>query len=305
MGPALISFFASVLVGLITIFFSTRNVGKTINSQLEQQNLKLESDSKEQKKKLVAEEISKSRIEWLKVTRQYVSDYMSACNMCYFYYQKMNILDARLKVILSPCEEKNIIDEQKALNKKIDDCKLNAENNYYKSIYSVNPKENIKIFLDKYIMLTQNNLVNPRYKDELTRIVGEEVQEYFKNEWNKAKKEIINGNVESTKGQEKRFMAFDDLNKMFSDIVIVSRQRMMVTDDDQELDKLKKKLIIEVNMFKKSLDDSYDLNECPKDKRERKFFEFSVEYGKNSNEYSMLDCLRKIELSQSLKLIFI
>lgn len=128
-----------------------------------------------QKQQLVAEQIARSRIEWLKVTRKYVSQYMSSVNECWYLIN-----------------EKKVDPSDELLTNKLKE----TENLYYKVIYSFNPKEEISIYLNKYLLLAKNQYKVSRYdKGNFTSAVGRLVQTYFKDEWDKAKSEIQNGFV--------------------------------------------------------------------------------------------------------------
>jgi len=144
-----------------------------------------------QRQKLIAEQIAKSRIEWLAVTRKYVSKYMSQANECWF---RINFGQEG--------------SEQESLN----DLLKKTENSYYKSIYSFNPKEEISIYLEKYFLITRTDYNIPLiYKKNLTSIVGRAVETYFKGEWDKAKNEIQDGIVVKTKSIDKYSSLSDTL----------------------------------------------------------------------------------------------
>lgn len=185
--------------------------------------------SARQKRQLIAEEISKSRVEWLKITRGYVSDYMSEANQCWYLMHSRQTLQNKIDNLNISVEttakkdnnERIKLDNQKdkleKLNGEIVNSKFKAEEKYYKCMYSINPTENIKIFLDNYLRITQETLfknINSAEKNELTRIIAEEVQRYFKSEWEKAKGEIETGEIDKTPHQKAEFVIFDEAVKM-------------------------------------------------------------------------------------------
>jgi len=125
-----------------------------------------------QRQKLVAEQVAKSRIEWLKITREYVGDYMSKVNQGWFLlHSKSNY-------------------EKKDINK----VQMETEQLYYRVIYSFNPNEDISTLL-KYYYIVSSSMYNVDNGDKkyFTTIVGKSVQAYFKKEWDKAKLEIQYG----------------------------------------------------------------------------------------------------------------
>lgn len=126
--------------------------------------------------KLVAENIAKSRIEWLNVTRKYVSDYISAVNETYYF--SVNILDINDK------------DSENEFSRLIAD----VENKYYLVRLSINPKENISKLLDRFLKVAYGT-VSKCDKDDLNSELGKELQIFFKNEWEKAKSEIKTGEI--------------------------------------------------------------------------------------------------------------
>lgn len=126
--------------------------------------------------KLVADNIAKSRIEWLNVTRKYVSDYISAVNETYYF--SVNILDINDK------------DSENEFSRLIAD----VENKYYLVRLSINPKENISKLLDRFLEVAYGT-VSKYDKDDLNSELGEELQIFFKNEWEKAKSEIKTGEI--------------------------------------------------------------------------------------------------------------
>lgn len=167
-----------------------------------------------QKQKLVAEQIAKSRIDWLKVTRGYISEYMGSI-MAYWIksqwrdYQTKILFDSLEKVNLdeiSGFHKETIEDTEKFLmdeRSSLEELYLISQRNYYKFFYSVNGKEKIAIFVKQLQLLSNSNIkMNYQLAIELEEIVSSVVQKYFKHEWDKAKYEIETGHV-STKDELK------------------------------------------------------------------------------------------------------
>lgn len=126
--------------------------------------------------KMVAENVAKSRIEWLSVTRKSVSDYISSVNKAYFYSK--NVLD------------KNDKDKLSEFNRLLAD----VENKYYLVLLSVNPKEEIAKKLNDYQQVAEGTITQIQ-KRELNMELGQGLQVFFKNEWEKAKLEIETGKI--------------------------------------------------------------------------------------------------------------
>lgn len=131
-----------------------------------------------QRQKLVAEQIAKSRVEWLGVTRGYVSNYMSYANQAW-----------------NKIRNRSTSKSDSSDSSDLDDILIKTEEFYYNSIYSVNPKEHIYTMLEGYLIIAEKNQIDPYLKSQLTAYLGQEVQMYFKNEWDKAKLEIETGTV--------------------------------------------------------------------------------------------------------------
>lgn len=178
-------------------------------------------------KKLVAEIIAKSRIEWLKEMREHVSIYMSLSNQASFYaennlkkiygsspleLEKYNALVRETEVYYhkilfnlnqnesiskSILEYKNIFNisvlytiesnrEQIAKNyRNLSEEDLNKDSEAHCEIPNIN--------LDN---LNDNSIITiKKHRYDIQVKVGNDVQTYFKKEWDKAKKEIISGEV--------------------------------------------------------------------------------------------------------------
>ena len=148
----------TILFSVITLFVNTSS-----SSRLNHQ-------------KLVAENVAKSRIEWLSVTRKYVSDYISSVNRAYFYGS--TVLD------------RNDKDQLQEFNQ----LRADVEIKYYLVLLSVNPKEEIATKLNDYQQVAEGTI--PKFeKQKLNMELGKGLQVFFKNEWEKAKLEIETGKI--------------------------------------------------------------------------------------------------------------
>lgn len=132
--------------------------------------------SKLNHQKMVAENIAKSRIEWLNVTRKYVSDYISSVNKAYFY--STNVLNKNNSVQLTE------------FNKLLAD----VESKYYLVLFSVNPEEKIAQTLNDYQQIAYGGFLASQ-KKEASIELGRQLQVFFKKEWEKAKLEIRTGEI--------------------------------------------------------------------------------------------------------------
>ena len=83
----IIDIFIPIVVALIAAFSAAKRANKkfekTLTSELDKQTRDLNHVADQQKKKLIADDIATARIDWLKITRKYVSDYMSGANRCW------------------------------------------------------------------------------------------------------------------------------------------------------------------------------------------------------------------------------
>lgn len=155
--------------------------------------------SSRQHQELIAEQIAKSRIEWLKVTRKYFSQYMSYIDRAYFYSKEVKKKSREIHEIskFNYKRRENLKKNKDELEKKQNKFFQKAEENYYKSIYSVNPKEKIYSVLENYNDF-MNGIIKSHGKCDCEyfckrKTVGEFSQKYFKEEWDKAKTEIKTG----------------------------------------------------------------------------------------------------------------
>lgn len=192
-------------------------------------------------KKLVAEIIAKSRIEWLREMREHVSAYMSLANQASFYAgRNLNTLHCNTNI---------------SIQKEYDELVQKAETIYYKIIFNMNSSESIFTSIETYRSIydianlytecekqerksrdasknaaelsknginnyqekatftseeiannkainteSSNSIINridyiSTYRKDKQVAVANDVQTYFKKEWDKAKKEIISGEV--------------------------------------------------------------------------------------------------------------
>ncbi|WP_047999410.1 hypothetical protein [Lactiplantibacillus herbarum] len=130
-----------------------------------------------QKQKLVAEQIAKSRIDWLKEMREHVANYITSVNVTYDY--RMN--------------HTNMADDK--IKKEYRELKQKVEKNYALIMFNLNPKEKITKQLNDYLQLA-NEPITMGDKKEAETALDENVQAFFKSEWDKAKKEIQSGRVD-------------------------------------------------------------------------------------------------------------
>lgn len=238
MDNTIISSIIAAASAILSAYFTSKWTSKSnkddlkeqLKQQLQQQTESLKHSTNQQRKKLVADDISKSRIEWLNITRKYISDYMSEVNRCWDYgqqYQRalVEIQDLAFQSSSGDDSSINYYSEQIAslkeklpelLNKRNDILKI-AESDYYKSIFSVNPDERIRCFIDQYLVLTQlKPMANLDQKNAITEIVGDEMQKYFKREWDKAKFEIVKGKVYKADDDKENTQFFNDsLKKLY------------------------------------------------------------------------------------------
>lgn len=208
--PSVISSIIGVIGSIFVGYLAYVGVRKTIKSHYDLQSDLIESQSDSQKGRLIAEQISKSRIDWLKTTREYFSNYISEVNQCWEMNREYNIESDNISEIarkalggskmdreMASSELSPKLSDQKELRLKLSELEKRAESDYYKAVFSINPNEEIFIFLEQYLNLSRftRNIIEPKYKAEMTRIIGKEVQAFFKREWEKAKHEISEGKI--------------------------------------------------------------------------------------------------------------
>jgi len=141
-----------------------------------------------QKQKLVAEQVAKSRIEWLKITREYFSKFMSYCEQTDYYKRKLRKTKKRNKN-----QSQSNMKLTKYLEKKMDKKSQKANEYYYKMKCSINPEDHISGEIKNYFdMINQPKICKVEF-DRGTEELSKNVQKYFKNEWDKAKTEIRTG----------------------------------------------------------------------------------------------------------------
>lgn len=186
-------------------------------------------------KKLVAELIAKSRIEWLKEMRELVSEYMSLSNQASFYaeqnlkkiygsspleLEKYNTLVREIEVYYHQILFN--LNKDESISKSILEYKdiFNISNLYTiesnreqisKEILKLS-EEDLNKIPEEYPEAPRMNLDNfnnnsmqtiKKYRYDIQAKVGNEVQSYFKKEWDKAKEEIKSGKVARPDIQEK------------------------------------------------------------------------------------------------------
>lgn len=136
-----------------------------------------------QHQKLVAEQIAKARIDWLKEMREHVADYINTVNTAYDYGMK------HMEVFNKNAE----IDDE--VRKKYTALKQKVEKNYALIMFNLNPNEKITQQLNDYLQVA-NDPVTPSEKRKHETELFKKVQSFFKDEWEKAKKEIQTGKVD-------------------------------------------------------------------------------------------------------------
>ncbi|WP_338233170.1 hypothetical protein [Companilactobacillus muriivasis] len=163
-----------------------------------------------QKQKLVAEQVAKSRIEWLKITREYFSKFMSYCEQTAYYKRKLRKTKKRIKKNKNQSNMKSIIclgstikssdkttesleKKIKSIEKKMDKKSQKANEYYYKMKCSINPKDHISEEIKNYFDMINQPKICKVELDRGTEELSKNVQKYFKDEWDKAKTEIRTG----------------------------------------------------------------------------------------------------------------
>lgn len=138
--------------------------------------------SARQKQKLIAEQIAKARIDWLKEMREYVAEYIASVNAAYNYgMDHPEVFEVK----------KGINDEVK---KEYIELKQKVEKNYALIMFHLNPEEKITQKLNDYLQVANNPIVKSekmKYESEL----GKAVQTFFHREWAKTKREVETGRI--------------------------------------------------------------------------------------------------------------
>jgi len=165
-----------------------------------------------QKQKLVAEQVAKSRIEWLKITRYYFSKYMSYCEQTVYCKRKLRKIKKKIKNQKNksqsnmksikyfkitnkiPNETTESLEKKaKSLEKKMNKKSQEANEYYYKMKCSISPEDQISEEIKDYLDMVNQPKVRKEEFDRETERLSKDVQKYFKGEWDKAKKEIRTG----------------------------------------------------------------------------------------------------------------
>lgn len=239
--PSVVAALIGVVGSLIVGGMAYLGVRNTINSHYKLQEETLKANSDDQRERLVAEQVSKSRIDWLKVTRKYISDYLSEVNQCWDLNEQWlktgdDLHRLGRKIVNLSSEErtndkelqdkiKEATNNKRELEKRIIDMKKLAESDYYKAVFSINPKEKIFYFLEQYLNLSKSGRVTATedQKNDLMEAVGSEIQEFFKAEWENAKKEVLNGSIQSTEND------IDETEQLHKAIVAINTRKNVGT----------------------------------------------------------------------------
>lgn len=141
-------------------------------------------------KKLVAEIIAKSRIEWLREMREHVSTYMSLANQASFY------LETHWDSLASKEKSLEHLNVYNAIVKDVDIY-------YYKILFNLNHKEKIHFKIERY-----SNIFNIRFLDSLINITLEKIEKIDdeKNNWVEIMSTYVDGTIRKD-GINKRIKA--------------------------------------------------------------------------------------------------
>lgn len=154
---AIVAFFTQKntdnLVKVLTYFLALITLMATIINYSTQKKLQQEISNK----KLIAEIIAKSRIEWLKEMRELVSEYMSLSNQASFYLES-NWYSLTLK---RPKKEKLTIYNE--LVKR-------ADTYYYKIMFNLNNKEAISTTIDDYSKIFKRSFLCIHFENTSKRL---------------------------------------------------------------------------------------------------------------------------------------
>lgn len=167
-----------------------------------------------QKQKLVAEQVAKSRIEWLKITRDYFSKYMSYCEQTAYYKKEFRKIKKEIKSKKSKSQSQSnmksikylkitnnisgkttepLEKKAKSIEKKMNKNSQKANEYYYKMKCSISPDDHISEKIKDYLDMSNRSKVCKEEFDRETERLSKDVQKYFKDEWDKAKREIRTG----------------------------------------------------------------------------------------------------------------
>lgn len=135
------------LVKVFTYFLALITLMATIINYSTQKKLQQEISNK----KLIAEIIAKSRIEWLKEMREHVSIYMSLANQASFY------LESHWESLASDNKSSEHFAVYNSIVKE-------AETYYYKIMFNLNSKEQIHSKIESYSNIFKIDLIRKQIK---------------------------------------------------------------------------------------------------------------------------------------------
>lgn len=135
-----------------------------------------------QRKKMVANQIVKSRIDWLQSMKKYTANYLNSVD---------NYVNGQNRPLgYEYCKHRDKDEKSSQELKNI------ADKNYYLLMFNLNPDEKITKKIRKYHSIFVEEICNCKecYPQKRSKITAT-IQKYFKREWDKAKSEIKSGDI--------------------------------------------------------------------------------------------------------------